>query len=356
MSCKSEKEIINYSHGYEYLITGPDGYTDKISGNAVVKKDVKYGEVKGFYTSKIPEKKKNGKPAIIKEVLDIFSRIKKDPENIPLYMDIYQPYGHDQQKKPVLLFVHGGGFFFGDKNNELQKELTGNLIEQGCVVVSINHRLGSRIKGFEEIKMAIYCCVQDVRAALRYVTYYADELNIDPEKIYLAGSSSGGIIALTTAFMDEDEIFECCKNDYFQEHFGNLDHSGNRLECDYKLAGVISLWGAITDLNMIDERNYLPALLFHGTEDNILYNQSGIPFCDHLNNRMKKKFFRSEHLYGSLAIYEYMRKWNLPVKYVPFDGYNHAPHEEKNGTFNGNLEIVKQEMTNFIFSTGLTSF
>lgn len=359
-SCKSQKKTADsYLGGVsktDICVISPAGYAEEIQTNAVVKKDIKYGEVTGFYASREPRKKKNGKKAIVKEVFNVLEKIRKPPENISLHMDIYQPSVNYDDRKPVLLFVHGGGFYFGDKDNDLQRELTNNLVQNGCAVASMNYRLGAKFRGIDAIKMSIYCTVQDVRAALRYLTYYADELNIDPDKIYLAGSSAGGIIALTAAFMDDDEVFECCKTDFFIEHFGTLDQSGNSLDCGFGLAGVISLWGGITNLDMINERNNVPTLLFHGTADNIIYNDFGTPFADYLSNRFKERFFKRELMYGSLAIYEHMKATNMDVGYIPFDGYNHAPHAEKDGSFNENIDIIKQEMIDFVFPVSLTYF
>jgi pimeloyl-ACP methyl ester carboxylesterase len=265
-------------------------------------------------------------------------------------MDIYSP-GNDGKRRPALLFVHGGGFFFGDKNNLLQEELTADLIDRGLVVASMNYRLGTGLRKFDDLKKAIYCGVQDVRAALRYLTYYADHLGIDAERIYLSGSSAGGIIALTAAFMDEDEIFECCNKRKFKKQFGGLDESGNGLDCTFRIAGVVSLWGGLTDLSMIDGRNNMPALLFHGTEDNILYNDRGTPFQDYVDFKLAEKFFGSEVLYGSYAVSKRMSEQNMPVKYVPFEGYGHAPHLGKDGSFNRNINIIKQEMSDFCSPT-----
>lgn len=360
-SCRQGREIhtLYSNNNAEIEIkdtwSNPQNYPEEIYADYTLKKDVKYGEAKGYYISNEPQIPESGKFSfIIKEAFNIFGKTGRKPEVLPLHMDIYTPNSVYNEKNPVLVFVHGGGFFFGDKRNKLQKEITDNVLDSKFTVISIDYRLGAKLWGFNDIKKAIYCSVQDVRAALRYVTHYADELNIDPERLYLAGSSAGGIIALQTAFMDEDEVFACCERKNFKNKFGQLNDSGNSLETSYKLAGVISMWGSITDLNMIDERNNIPTLLFHGTKDNILYNDSGTPLYEYLGENFCKSFFKSEELYGSGAIYQYMRERNMPVKYIAFSGYNHAPHEEKDGTFNHNIAIVNYEINDFLHSAEST--
>lgn len=329
----------------------PNKYSSEIHKNYILKKNIKYGEAKGFYTSKTLNQSDNFDFSLIaKEVLNILGKTLKKPDNLPLYMDIYAPNKNNKIKKPILLFIHGGGFFLGDKNNKLQEVLTDHLIENDFAVASINYRLGASLWNFNDIKKAIYRAVQDVRSALRYITEYADELNIDTDKIYLAGSSSGGIIALMTAFMEEDNVFKCCDSKGFKNRFGGLDDSGNAINSEFKIAGIISLWGSVTDLSIIDEHKNIPTLLFHGTEDNILYNDRGTPFYEHLGKNFIKKFFRSEVLFGSKSIYKQLTSYNIPARYVEFEGYNHAPHVEKDGSFNKNIDIIKREIIDFMNS------
>ncbi len=330
-------------------VANPDIYPKEINTHYVVQRDILYGYAKGFYTSKTMNVADKTTYQLLKEVVSILATVSDKRDFLPLHMDIYRSEKDENRIKPVFLFVHGGGFFFGDKENDLQMELTKELVDNGFVVASINFRLGTKLRGYSDIKKGIYCCVQDVRSALRYLTYYADELKIDPDQIYLGGSSSGAIIALTTGFMNEDEVFKCCQTKGFKKRFGGINESGNSLTCTPKLAGIIALWGGINDLNMIDERNNIPVLLFHGTEDNILYNESGIPFQDYLSSYMKDIFFGAQELYGSYAIYKHMSGYNMNVRYVPFVDCKHAPHAEKDGSFNGNLNIVKQEINQFLF-------
>jgi predicted esterase len=330
-------------------VANPNIYPKEVNTHYVVQKDILYGYAKGFYTSKSMNVTEKTTFQLLKEVVGVLATISEKRDYLPLHMDIYRSKKDEDEAKPVFLFVHGGGFFFGDKENDLQMELTKELVDNGFVVASINFRLGTKLRGYSDIKKGIYCCVQDVRSALRYLTYYADELKIDPDQIYLGGSSSGAIIALTTAFMDEDEVYKCCQTKGFKKRLGGINESGNSLTCNPKLAGVIALWGGINDLSMIDKRNNIPVLLFHGTKDNILYNESGIPFQEYLSSYLKNVLLGAQEFYGSYAIYKHMSAYNMDVRYVPFVDCKHAPHAEKDGSFNGNLNIVKQEINQFLF-------
>ncbi len=56
--------------------------------------------------------------------------VKKGLTTHPLYMDLYFPKGDTLKKRPLLVYVHGGAFLFGDKENNLQKTITGDLVKK----------------------------------------------------------------------------------------------------------------------------------------------------------------------------------------------------------------------------------
>lgn len=326
-------------------------YLEPVFDSILFFKDVKYGTAPGYYTSnKIDHISNDDYSAIFKEILNNFTNsvVKQGLVDQPLHMDIYYPYGDDSKSRPLLLYLHGGAFMFGDKECGLQEIFTEEFVKKGYMVISMNYRLGSTLAGFDAIERTIYRGVQDVRAALRYVTHYQDRLGIDPDQIYLCGSSAGGIIALTTTFMEENDVFKSAKGGLFTNNLGGLDNSGNQLKTDFKIAGVASLWGAITDLNMIKKKT--PTLLFHGTNDDIVPNDYGLPFKNVMGDRIHNFVSSSWGLHGSKAIHQYMLQKNAPVQYIDFLGYGHEPHLEKGGELNDNIDTITQNLNHFLYN------
>jgi len=88
--------------------------------------------------------------------------------------------------RPVLVFVHGGGFTGGDKHTPNQFS-NDNLLkwanEQGMVGVEINYRLAP--------KNVLPTQVEDARDALAWVAKNASKYGGDPNKIFLWGHSAG---------------------------------------------------------------------------------------------------------------------------------------------------------------------
>jgi predicted esterase len=332
-------------------ITCRERYREEIFDAVVSDKNIQYGTATGYYTSNSIDKIPNDNYSQIMK--ELWKELKntvfiKGMTEQPLHMDVYYPENDTLTKRPVFLFIHGGAFFFGDKENPTQQFLTGDLVKKGYVVVSVNYRLGSTAMGFSAIERAIYRGVQDTRAALRYITCHSKTLGIDPDRIYIGGSSAGGIIALTAAFMDEDEIYGSVGGNVFRSELGALNDSGNDLDADIRIAGVVSLWGGISGLEMIN--NNLPTILFHGTKDDIVRCDSGLPFKDFLGDFWHDIFASVWQLYGSSAIYDYMNQYGMPVKYVPFPDCGHELHLNNDGSFNRNIYTIRDEINLFLYS------
>ena len=99
-------------------------------------------------------------------------------------LDLYLPK-NSTDKRPLVIWVHGGGWRKGSKD----KCRAVPLVERGFVVASINYRLSSD---------AIFPAqIHDCKAAIRWLRQYADEYQIDKNRIGVWGSSAGGhLVAL----------------------------------------------------------------------------------------------------------------------------------------------------------------
>ncbi|MBQ9581440.1 MAG: carboxylesterase/lipase family protein [Synergistaceae bacterium] len=123
-------------------------------------------------------------------------------DNNCLNLNIWTP-GLDDKKRPVMVWLHGGGFSAGA--SAVEDIYNGeNLSRKGdAVIVSINHRLN--IYGFldlsaygEEYKYSGNLGVMDLVFALEWVKENIKSFGGDPDNITLFGQSGGGakILAL----------------------------------------------------------------------------------------------------------------------------------------------------------------
>ncbi|GLS22203.1 lipase [Labrys miyagiensis] len=102
-------------------------------------------------------------------------------------LDIYLPAGVDGSARalPTILWIHGGGFLSGDKS-QISNYLK-IIAAAGYVVVGINYTLAPAAQHPTPTRQA--------NAALAFLRADAGKLNIDPDRMFLAGDSAGSQIA-----------------------------------------------------------------------------------------------------------------------------------------------------------------
>ena len=114
-----------------------------------------------------------------------------------LYLNVWTP-GTDSAKRPVLVWIHGGGFLIGAGSTPVYD---GNYLARSgdIVVVTINYRLGALgfvhldglgKKGFEE---ASNPGTRDQIAALEWVRDNIEAFGGDPENVTVCGQSAGAM-------------------------------------------------------------------------------------------------------------------------------------------------------------------
>ncbi len=99
-------------------------------------------------------------------------------------LDIYLPE-NGTQPYPVIVGIHGGAFWAGDK--EAESFVYKNGLDRGYAVVCINYRLSQE---------ALFPAqIHDVKAAIRWVRAHADHYGFDPDRIAVWGTSAGGYLS-----------------------------------------------------------------------------------------------------------------------------------------------------------------
>ena len=169
-------------------------------------------------------------------------------------------------KKPTLLYIHGGGWVGGSKDERALNVLP--YVYRDWVVISINYRLAQVAKA--------PAAVEDCLAALEWVHANAEKYDIDTDRIVVSGGSAGGHLALMTGMLRNGD--ELC---------GGKLKVGNKKQ----LAAIVN-WYGVTDFSInpppiewfgenvdVDEYartlspvNYvreggIPIITIHGTED-----------------------------------------------------------------------------------------
>lgn len=186
-----------------------------------------------------------------------------------LALDVYYPAAGspttlDGIPKPTILYVFGGGFITGSRNDAYMMPWFKLLTEDGYTVVSVDYRLGLKgekldfglfriVDSAHKVKRAVDMGVEDVFSAVRYIADNREALGIDPANIVISGSSAGAMISLSS------ELETCTptvRTAILPEGF--------------RFKGVMSFAGAIMSDSGLPhyEAEPAPQLLFHGDSDN----------------------------------------------------------------------------------------
>ena len=213
--------------------------------------------------------------------------------------DLYQPKDDGDGLRPLIIWMHGGGFKFGSKEAPGPRLWSTTFAHRGYVCAAINYRMGGKNLRlhFNDLVKGCYNAVQDAQTAIAWFRANAARLRIDTNRILLAGNSAGGMIALQAAYSSNAEMLHLIGND----DTGLLSHAFNAGH----IAAVVNFWGGIFDIDWLKNAR-VPIVSVHGKKDGIVpYDHKGYP------------------LYGSLAIHRTADSLRIPNELKTYDDYSH---------------------------------
>lgn len=113
-----------------------------------------------------------------------------------LSLDVYY-FGQSSAPKPVVIYVHGGGFAVGDKANSIQNK-TSLFSSLGYIFVSINYRLSPAQPSNDTTRVMYPTHNNDVADAVQWVYANIAQYGGNPSQIALLGHSAGAhLVSLT---------------------------------------------------------------------------------------------------------------------------------------------------------------
>ncbi len=124
------------------------------------------------------------------------------PDGTTLVADVYRPKDSSADPLPIVVFVHGGGLFVG--NRKTNREYAELMAERGYLVFAPEYRVLEETDAVGEIS--------DVCAGLSYIASHASEFGGDLTRVVVNVESAGAFPALyATAVLGSS---------YLQEAFG----------------------------------------------------------------------------------------------------------------------------------------
>lgn len=164
-----------------------------------------------------------------------------------------------KRNAPLIIYVHGGGFSTGQRDSKGIVYFSKRLAARGYAVASVSYRLTMKDIGFdcevtsEQKAQAFDSASHDVMLATEFILRNNISFQINTNKVVLVGSSAGAEAVLNLAYMSDYE---------------------ERLK-GFRYAGIISMAGAISNLESINAASAIPTQLFHGTGDGTIPYQLG---------------------------------------------------------------------------------
>ncbi|MDB5135866.1 MAG: aes [Mucilaginibacter sp.] len=223
--------------------------------------------------------------------------------------DLYQPKIDKEMGRPLIIWMHGGGFKFGSKEAKGIQLWSKTFAQRGYVCAAINYRLSKHnpVFHFDELLKSSYYAVQDAKRAVLYFKHHYKEYHIDPDKIILAGNSAGGIIALQAAYSSNADLAKLAKLPDTIE--------GAKTSEIFKVAAVINFWGAVFDTGWLKNAR-VPIINVLGSKDSVV-----------------PPAHKSAPLHGGLDIHKEADALHIPNQLKVFDGYSHELQKHFNPIF-----------------------
>ncbi len=241
-------------------------------------------------------------------------------ENEKLLLDVFMPPKIDSnQKRPLLIFIHGGGFVNNSKTGTFSGKVCNAFAKRGYVTASIDYRLGVEKNGFDSGKAvksnndyaeALYRAQQDGKAAIRFFRKYANQYGIDTSQIFITGSSAGSKTCLAIAYLNENEI----PRGVDVNKWGSLEGNSGNEGYSSKVAGVMNAWGAMIDFHWIQQGD-APLFNTAGTNDKTVPYDSSYDYHG----------FK----YGPYILYQHCLSLGVASGWRPFYGAGHTLDNNK---------------------------
>lgn len=114
-------------------------------------------------------------------------------------LDIYLPYAQTSSNTPVVVFIHGGSWMHGNKEEMSKKEwislMLTEMLKSGYAVVCIDYRLVN-----DSFTVVYPEPLADCKDAVKWVRANSQQYGFNPDRIAVMGTSAGGHLALMTAY------------------------------------------------------------------------------------------------------------------------------------------------------------
>lgn len=259
--------------------------------------------------------------SVIGEIYGTATNYKAEEQN--LLFDFYSPSGDTISKRPLLIYIHGGGFNTGTRELLSVRLLCREMAKKGYAVANIDYRLDPNfdIYNSNTDRRAMTDAMHDAKQAIRFFKANATQYKIDTTKVFIGGESAGAATAMMAGYLDKQSeltLYPKANPNNPIGNKGNLSHSN-------KVAGTLCLCGLLLDTNSMETKNDPPLLWSHSDKDNF------VPI--------------------SLAFNIVLRAHNINLPYQTrvFKGGTHCPWYYQSNNWRSYLDTTITDIATFLY-------
>ncbi|MDX1285946.1 MAG: alpha/beta hydrolase, partial [Draconibacterium sp.] len=185
-------------------------------------------------------------------------------EKETLLLDIYSPAESASKNRPVIMWMHGGGFRLeNDKSQKYIVAMSTRFAQRGYVCLSINYRVRENPQDNKAGTMKD--ALEDAMKGLTWLRKNAKKLGVDKSKIVIGGGSAGGILGTNFCYRE-----------------GSVSEKWDKTD----IVAFVNLWGSPDDSwgKFEIDKNDPPTIIVHGTEDALVPFENSVKIIQKLQS------------------------------------------------------------------------
>lgn len=217
-------------------------------------------------------------PARAAKLFNSFPGLAYGPDSNQQSFDLTLPVNPDINTTGVVVFIHGGGWSGGSKEDFNNLGMDTFFTARNCAVISMNYRLTD--------KYPYPAALDDIGSVLDHINSNAENWQVNPAKICLFGRSSGAHLALEYAYTHNSDrrikvVVDC---------FGPVDFTRGDVVNGQLGSFIEAMLGPYTynDNRWHDASPIyhlaaaVPTLIMQGTADSLVYASQSVELQDSL--------------------------------------------------------------------------
>jgi acetyl esterase/lipase len=172
----------------------------------------------------------------------------------PLKLDLYEPSNDNNKRRPVFIFIHGGGYKEGSKYDAAA--ISGEFAKRGYVVLAMDYRL--KTDPFSDFPRTLSDDYEDISDVIGWINKNAEAYGLDAEHVAIGGDSAGGYLSMNYV------------NEYLERDPSIVT----------SIFAIVDIYGGMLGSSV--HEHLPPILIIHGTIDQLIPYQQSLELKDTL--------------------------------------------------------------------------